>query len=122
MPLGLPTLGVLSALSRDGWLLFATRSARMLAYGALSVVLVLYLSEVGLAEQQIAPLLTLTLLGDTAVTLWLTTRADRWGRRRTLIAGAALMTLAGAAFALTGDFWLLLIGRASCRERVWIPV
>jgi MFS family permease len=109
MPLGLPTFAVLSALSRDGWLLFATRSARMFAYGALSVVLVLYLGEVGLSERQIAPLLTLTLLGDTVLTLWLTTGADRWGRRRTLIAGAVLMVLAGAAFALTGDFWLLLL-------------
>jgi MFS family permease len=109
MPLGLPTLRVLSALTGDGWLLFATRGARMLGYGALSVVLVLYLGEVGLDEKQIAPLLTLTLLGDTALTLWLTTGADRWGRRRTLLAGAALMVLAGAAFALTGDFWLLLI-------------
>jgi len=109
MPLGLPTLQVLATLSRDGWLLFATRSTRMLAYGALSVVLVLYLGEVGLSERQIAPLLTLTLLGDTALTLWLTTGADRWGRRGTLITGAALMVLAGAAFALTGDFWLLLL-------------
>ena len=109
MPLGMPTLQVLAALDRDGWLLFATRSARMLAYGSLSVVLVLYLSEAGLAEGQIGPLLTLTLLGDTLLTLWLTTSADRLGRRRTLLSGAALMVLAGTAFALTDNFWLLLI-------------
>ena len=36
-----------------------------------------------------ALLLTLTLVGDTLISLWLTTHADRIGRRRTLVVGAA---------------------------------
>ena len=56
---------------------------RMFAYGSLAVVLVLYLHAVGLTESRIGALLTLTLLGDTAISLWLTSHADRWGRRRT---------------------------------------
>jgi MFS family permease len=93
---------------RDGWLLFATRCARMFAYGLLSVVLILYLSEVGLDDRRIGLLLTLTLLGDIAISLWLTTTADRLGRRRTLILGSLLMLVAGVAFALTSNFWVLL--------------
>lgn len=81
----------------------------MFAYGSLSVVLVLYLVEVGLKGDQVGSLLTLTLLGDTAISLWLTTHADRWGRRRTLIVGALLMTLAGTVFAATNNFVPLLI-------------
>ncbi len=81
----------------------------MLAYGSLSVVLILYLSEIGLTGDQVGTLLTLTLLGDTAITLWLTTHADRWGRRRTLIAGAILMALAGVVFVLTNNFVPLLL-------------
>lgn len=96
-------------LTRDGWLLFATRCARMFAYGLVSVVLVIYLADLGLKEWEIGLLLSLTLAGDTAISLWLTTRADRFGRRRTLIVGAALMILAGIAFAVTGNFFLLLI-------------
>lgn len=95
-------------MTRDGWLLFATRCARMFAYGLLSVVLVLYLVEIGLTEWEIGLLLSLTLAGDTAISLWLTTTADRWGRRRTLILGAGLMALAGLAFILTEN-WLLLM-------------
>ena len=34
-------------LTRDGWLLFATRFIRLFAYGALSVVLVFYLVSLG---------------------------------------------------------------------------
>src|SRR5437773_11015431 len=96
-------------LTLDGWLLFATRCTRLFAYGLLSVVLVLYLSALGLGDGQIGLLLTLTLLGDTAISLWLTTSADRFGRRQTLLAGAVLMVFAGVLFALTSQFWLLLL-------------
>jgi len=100
---------LVAALPRDGWLLFGTRAVRLFAYGALSVVLVLYLAAVGLSEAQIGLLLTLTLIGDTLISLWLTTVADRLGRRRMLIVGAALMCFAGVLFLLTRSFgWLLL--------------
>lgn len=96
-------------LTRDGWILFAARFTRMFAYGALSVILVLFLTDIGFSEEKTGLLLTLTLAGDTVISLVLTTRADRWGRRRTLLTGAALMLLAGAAFALSGDFTILLV-------------
>jgi MFS family permease len=86
-----------------------TRALRLFAYGALAVVLVLYLTELGFQASQIGLLLTLTLVGDTVVSLVLTTRADRVGRRRILIAGAVLMTLAGLAFALTSNFVVLVL-------------
>jgi MFS family permease len=94
---------------RDVTLLFATRAARLFAYGFLSVVLVLYLAALGFDERRIGLLLTLTLLGDTAISLVITTRADRVGRRRMLLAGAALMVFAGALFAVTASFPLLLL-------------
>jgi MFS family permease len=75
----------------------------------LAVVLVLYLAELGLTEGQIGLLLSLSLLGDTAVSLWITGRADRAGRRRMLVAGAILMALAGLVFASTGNPALLLV-------------
>jgi MFS family permease len=90
-------------------LLFTTRVVRLFAYGFVSLILVLYLAEVGLSDARIGLLLTMTLLGDTALSLWLTTSADRVGRKRVLLAGAALMALGGAVFAATGNFWLLLL-------------
>src|SRR5262249_37547506 len=72
-------------------------------------VLVLYLSEVGLGTGQIAVILTATLLGDVAVSLWITTTADRTGRRRMLVASGLLMVFAAATFAVTVSFWLLLL-------------
>jgi MFS family permease len=101
--------GALNGLTRDGWLLFFTRFTRLFAYGSLSVILVFYLIALGLSEPQTGLLLTLTLVGDTVVSLYLTTRADRIGRRRMLIVGAILMAAAGLAFACTKNLVLLII-------------
>jgi MFS family permease len=101
--------GALQDLPHDGLLLFLTRFVRLFSYGSLSVVLVFYLTGLGLSESQTGMLLTLTLLGDTAVSLCLTTQADRIGRRRMLIVGAILMAGAGLTFAFTGNLLLLIV-------------
>ena len=81
----------------------------MFGYGSLAVVLVLYLVELGLDALAVGAVLTLTLIGDTLISLWLTTHADRLGRRRVLIVGSALMAGAGVAFALTDQLPLLIL-------------
>jgi MFS family permease len=96
-------------LTKDVLLLFATRFVRLFAYGSLSVVLVFYLTGLGLTTSQTGVLFTLTLIGDTVISLYLTTRADRIGRRRMLIVGALLMIAAGVIFAITHSFLLLTI-------------
>ena len=89
-------------------ILFTTRIVRLFCYGFLSVILALYLVQVGLTEQQIGLLFTLTLAGDAGISLWLTTSADKFGRRRTLLVGALLMLGAGLVFILTNNIVLLM--------------
>jgi MFS family permease len=96
-------------MTADVRLLFGTRILRMFGYGLLSVVLVLYLVALGISGAMVGVILTLTLVGDAAISLWLTTHADRLGRRRILVAGAALMLLAGIVFAFARDPWILLL-------------
>src|SRR3954468_9581369 len=81
----------------------------MAAYGALAVILALYLSRLGFSEKKIGLILTLTLIGDTIISLALTVIADRIGRRRVLIAGSILMALAGLIFVLSTNWIVLLI-------------
>jgi len=100
---------VLRTLSGDGWLLFVTRFARLFAYGSLSIILVFYLIGLGLTDGQAGLVLTLTLVGDVVVSLYLTTRADRIGRRRMLIVGSILMAAAGLVFACTSNLLFLVI-------------
>jgi MFS family permease len=101
----------ITGLSRasDVPLLFATRALRLFAYGVASVVLVLHLAAAGEGEARIGLLVSLTLLGDVAISLAVTTRADRVGRRRMLALGGVLMAAAGLAFATTTAFPLLAV-------------
>jgi len=92
----------------DGRLLFMARMVRMFGYGFLAVILVLYLAALGFGETRIGLLLTLTLAGDTVISLWLSTHADRYGRRLTLLVGALLVVGAGLVFLASHTFWLLL--------------
>lgn len=105
----LPEIQAISSLNRDGRLLIGARAVRLFAYGFLSVILALYLAQRGLSEPQIGLLLTLTLAGDAVISLWATGVADRFGRRRMLIAAASLMTLAGLTLALTNDLLVLTL-------------
>lgn len=94
---------------RDTALLFATRFARLFAYGFFSVALALYLSAIGFSDRQIGLLLSLTLAGDAVISLWITTSADRLGRRRMLVLGSVLMAMSGVAFIATRNPVLLMI-------------
>src|SRR5512142_3337862 len=105
----LAAMPLLKLLDFDGRLLFGTRIVRLFAYGFLSVVLALYLVQVGLTETEIGTLLTLTLIGDAGISLWITTTADRLGRRRMLVLGALLMLGAGVVFAFTSNLILLAL-------------
>ena len=93
----------------DVFLLLCTRFIRMLAYGASSLVLALYLAELGHSDVMIGVFMTLTLAGDVLLSLCLTFVADRAGRRRILMLGGLLMTSSGVIFALCSNYWILLM-------------
>lgn len=95
--------------NRSIFLLFSTRIIRLFAYGFMSVILVLLLSETGLKDWEIGLILSLTLAGDVFVSFWVTTVADRIGRRKMLVLGAVLMAVSGLVFALTSNPWFLTL-------------
>ena len=97
-----------AVLSRDGWLLLLARFVRLFSYGWLAVALILFLVQVGLDQWEIGLLFTATLLGDLLVTFLLSTTADSWGRRKTLLASSLLKAFAGVVYAFSSSFWMLL--------------
>lgn len=103
-------LGVDSILnaSQDAKLLCLQRFIRLFAYGASSLVLALYLSSLDIPDARIGLFMTLTLLGDVILSFVLTLFADGLGRRRTLVAGAGLMSASGLVFAFSGSYWVLV--------------
>jgi MFS family permease len=95
--------------NRDVALLFVARALRAFSYGAVGLVMILYLARIGFDPASIGLLLTLSLFGNTLVSLILTTRADAWGRRRILFASALLMAGASLVFASSDSFVLLVV-------------
>lgn len=96
-------------MKKDLILIFLCRSLRLFGFGLTSVVLALILVARGLHAAEIGLLFTFTLLGDAAISLFLATRADRWGRRRTLMVSGFLILLAGVLFEFGSGFWILTL-------------
>ena len=104
-------LGVFSVVqsSKDTKLLCLQRFTRLFAYGASTLILALYLSSIGASDARIGLFMTLTLLGDVVISFLLTLVADGLGRRRILMLGAALMSASGVIFAVSGNYWVLVV-------------
>ncbi|KAL8814941.1 MAG: hypothetical protein Q9223_005877 [Gallowayella weberi] len=89
-------------------LLCLQRFLRLLAYGASTLILALYLSTLGISDARIGLFMGMTLWGDLVIGFFLTLLADGLGRRRILMLGAALMTASGLAFILSDNYWVLV--------------
>ncbi|KAJ5594587.1 uncharacterized protein N7459_000795 [Penicillium hispanicum] len=94
--------------SRDVKFLCAQRFVRLFAYGGSTLILVSYLSAIGIADDRIGLFMTLTLVGDIVISFFLTLFADAIGRKAVLSLGSALMAVSGVVFALFGNYWILL--------------
>ena len=97
---------------RDIVILFLTKILRMFSFGALSVIFFNALSSKGIKEQQIGYLQSLIAIGDIVISLFLTTRADKLGRKKTLILGALLKIFAGVTYAVSNNYIMLVISGA----------
>ena len=92
----------------DTKLLCIQRFVRLFAFGGSTLILVSYLSALGISKIQIGLFMTLTLVGDVFISLILTLFADALGRKAILALGALLMSASGMIFALNGNYWVLL--------------
>jgi MFS family permease len=88
--------------------LFA-RGLRALGDGFVSLLLPVYLLELGLTPFEVGIIATGTLLGSGLLTLFVGHHAHRYRFRTLLLAAAALMTATGFTFAVVTDFWPLLV-------------
>jgi MFS family permease len=81
----------------------------MFAFGAASLIMALFFAELDFTDVQIGLFMTLTLVGDVALSFVMSLMADGLGRRRVLLAGGLLMAMSGVVFALFENFWVLLL-------------
>jgi predicted MFS family arabinose efflux permease len=104
-------LGITSlrAVGRDAYIIITLRSLRMFTSGIPSLILALFFASLKFPDSRIGIFMTLTLLGDVLLSLLLTLVADKLGRRRILFGGSIMMACSGIVFALSENFWILLI-------------
>jgi predicted MFS family arabinose efflux permease len=85
------------------------RAIRAFADGFASVLLALYLQDLGFSPLQIGVIVTATLLGSAALTMWAGVRLARRGARAVLLMACALMAFTGFGFASVTRFWPLVV-------------
>ncbi|RDJ31245.1 MAG: MFS transporter [Crenarchaeota archaeon] len=82
---------------------------RTFSYGFLSIILAIYLKQIGFDDILIGVILSVTLLNSVFFTLFASFYADRFGRRRILIIYAVLMSVSGTIFLLTDNYVALIV-------------
>lgn len=81
-------------------ILFLTKSLRTFAFGAVAVIMALYLSACGMTSIQIGFILTSTLIVDALCTAFVTAIAQKVGKIRILILGPLLIVISGLLLGL----------------------
>ena len=94
-------------ISRDGKLLLLNRGIRSFGYGFLSILLGIYLKELGIEPLQIGILLSASILGGGIFTIITGRYAVRHGIRNMSLLSVALSIAGVALFALTNNFAVL---------------
>lgn len=89
--------------------LLFSRGLRAFGDGYVSLLLPLYLLELGHAPLQVGVIATATLVGSGIVTLGVGLHAHRFHYRSLLVASTALLALTGLGFASVTSFWPLLL-------------
>lgn len=103
-------LSALFRACRDAKILCLQRFIRLFAYSGTTLVLALHLAELGNSDTKIGLFMTLTLIGDIFISLFLAFIADRMGRRNILVLGSVAIIASGLIFGLIDNFWVLLVG------------
>lgn len=89
--------------------IFVAQGLRALAYGFGSVMLGLTLAARGWSSTEVGALLTAIVAGTALMSIAIGVFGDRIDRRRSYALLFAGLALAGAAFGLTDEFWILAI-------------
>jgi len=96
-------------LSRDLLLINAAAFLRSFTFGLTGVVLGIYLFRIGLSSFSIGMVIAAGLVGSALATVGVTTRADRLGRRRTLVVLSILSAIGAIALVVTPTVPILLL-------------
>ena len=95
-------------INRDGKLIILSRAFRLFAQGSISILLVIYLKQVGFSLIQVGFFISSGVLGAAVFSILVAIVGDAIGRRHLLIFFSASRIAAGVALATTHSFPLLV--------------
>ncbi len=98
----------LSLLTADAVRLLTGRCLRAFVDGAVAILLPIYLLQLGYGAFAIGAVITSTQVGSAILTLVVGLVAHRVSLRKLLGGACLLMSATGVAFALAGDYWVIL--------------
>ncbi|KAI5950688.1 hypothetical protein KGF57_004236 [Candida theae] len=101
-------LKTLKQTNLDIRILWTSVFLRMASYGLTNQILAVYLKKIKISEFEIGLFMTLTLVGDTIISYFLTWNADRIGRRKVMLIGSIMMFLSGIVFTYSTNYYILL--------------
>ena len=90
-------------------MIYAARALRDFGDGFVAVLLPVYLTALGLGPFEVGVVATVALLGSALTTLGIGLLGARVDQRHLLVAASGLMVLTGIAFALSSDYWVVLL-------------
>ena len=102
-------IDILNSLERDAQLCILCKILRMFSFGFLAVMLVIYLIGLNFDAKAVGLMFTLTLLGDAILSIVLTTHADVWGRKFTLLIGSSVAIGTSLVFIAATNYWILVV-------------
>lgn len=91
----------LQKLSRKISVIYLTRAVRTFAFGAISVILTLYLVHKGFSHFEIGALISATLIEDAIMTVFVSILASKFGMRPVLLISSLLFVMSGVLLATT---------------------
>ncbi len=95
--------------SKNLWILCLAKAIRTLAFGAISVILALFLLERGFTTAEVGALFSATLLEDALITVMAARLCSRFGMRVILFLSCALIVCGGIVLAISEAKWILAI-------------
>jgi MFS family permease len=93
----------------DFTIIFITRVLRMFSYGMIAVIFIQNLIAKSFIPEEVGFIQSAIVFGDIGVSLVLTTKADVFGRKKTLMVGAILKMITGIAYANFNSLSILII-------------
>jgi len=81
----------------------------MFSYGMIAIVMLKNLELKNFTGEEIGIIQSAVILGDIIISLYLTTKADKIGRKKTLIIGAILKVITGIFYAYSSSLIVLVI-------------